>query len=51
MSGAALARLFLGAAITTFALLPRYDANLWVAPVLAQSRERVLYVSVFDTDR
>ena len=51
MSGAALARLFFGAAISTFALLLGYDANRWVAPVLAQARERVMYVSVIDSDR
>ena len=49
MSGAVRARQLLGVAISAFALFPRYDANPLVTPVRAQSRERILYVSAYDT--
>lgn len=50
MSGAALARLLAGGvAIATLVPLPGFHANPLAARLVAQARERVLYVNVFDS--
>ena len=50
MSGAAVARFLAGGvAIATLAAFPSLDANPLVARLVAQARERVLYVHAFDT--